>query len=252
MKKNLVLLMLFLCVATQAQNTVTISGYVTDFEGNPISGSDVDLVKSFSGYSDYVAVSDENGYYKLEGVVPGEYLAICAMIPDEYPRMNAVPEEDMRLEFWAWNVIADRDLELNIRYHRLELYGTTVYELYGSYPGYFVYFRPMSLEKVLSDGKDIYLDKQKAEEKGTDISVVPEFLEVKVYADDELLKINSIQPVIEYVGDDKGMGAYLLQVDRPVNRTDRPYIIFRVVATNTEFGEKGENIYFYRIPEFYR
>ena len=36
-------------------------------------------------------------------------------------------EKDQRLEFWAWNFIADRDTTLNIRYHRMEVYGLRIF-----------------------------------------------------------------------------------------------------------------------------
>ncbi|MCC8185960.1 MAG: carboxypeptidase-like regulatory domain-containing protein [Bacteroides sp.] len=250
MKKISFLFALLLTVHLHAQDRVTISGQVTDFDGNPLEKANV-FVQDIRFQLQYETLTDEKGYYELE-VAPGEYASIYILKEELYPRSNAVPEEDMRLEFWAWNVIADRDLEINARYHRLELYGTTAFTIYGGYPGFFIYFRPMSLEKVLAEGKDTYLDKQKAEEKGTDISVGPEYLEVEIYADDIPLKINSVQLVTEYVGEGRGMGGYLVQIDKPALPMDKPYIIFRVVATNTEFGEKGENVYFYRIPEVFR
>lgn len=37
-----------------------------------------------------------------------------------------LPESEHRLEFWAWDFIADRDTTLDIRYHRMEAYLLTV------------------------------------------------------------------------------------------------------------------------------
>ncbi|MCC8034516.1 MAG: carboxypeptidase-like regulatory domain-containing protein [Rikenellaceae bacterium] len=249
--KNILLIAL-LCgpALLSAQDSVKISGYVSDFEGNRIAGAEFDLIDVY-WQSVASAFTDQDGYYQMN-VPKGEFMAMTGMVTDEYPREDAVPEEDMRLEFWAWNVIADRDLEINPRYHRLELYGTTVFEIFGGYPGFFVYFRPMGVTKYVSYEKEVWMDKTTAENTITDISVDPDHLQVWVYGDEEELKINSIQRVEEYVGEGKvPMGAYLLQVDRPVKRPDKPYIVFRVVAKDTHYNEMGENIYFYKLPGFY-
>lgn len=233
---------------TTEKETVTISGKVTDFNGRPIDSSAVQI--RGAGFDNlYEVFTDQNGDYSVE-VEKGNYMALMAMRLKEYPRMDAVPEEDMRLEYWGWNIIADRDLTINPRYDRLELYGTTVFRNYGGYPGFFIYFRPMSLHKYLSSSKEIYLDKSKAE-KTTDISVKPDHLQVRVYADDEPLKINSIRSVEEFGGEGvQSITGYLVQVDAPKNKSDKPYIIFRVEAENTEYSEKGENIYFFEKKDF--
>ena len=146
-------LFLFLCIwginlFAQNKNTITISGQVSDFDGNPIDSSVVRLMhKDFS--TAYETYSNEMGYYTLENVEKGQYMAIFAMRLKEYPRANAVSEEDMRLEFWAWNIIADKDLTINPRYHRLELYGFQVFEVFGGAPYLMAYVRPMSLSKYI-------------------------------------------------------------------------------------------------------
>ncbi|MDR2146639.1 MAG: carboxypeptidase regulatory-like domain-containing protein, partial [Tannerella sp.] len=131
----------------------------------------------------------------------------------------------------------------------LELYGTNVFQVMGGYSGFFVYFRPMSVTKVISYQKEDYLDKSKMEEKGLDVSVRPEYLDVRIFADNELLKINSITPVEEY-GGTVSITGYIVQVDAPKEKSDKPYVIFRVEAENKEFNEKGENLYFYEIKDY--
>jgi len=227
---------------------ITISGYVTDFNGNPIEKCDLELLHRDFTVA-HQTVSDKNGYYAFENIDKGRYMALNALRLEEYPRSNAVPEEDMRFEFWAWNIIAEENITINPRYERLELYGTTVFETYGGYNGFFVYFRPMSLVKMLRYSKDVYLDKNLAESLDLDISVKPEYLDVQVFADDEPLQINSITPIKEYLGTMSIMG-YIVQVDSPKKKTDKPYIVFRVEAENKEDAEKGENIYFYEITNF--
>ena len=234
---------------TQETATITISGQVTDFDGNPIDSCEVDLMHRDFSVVDTV-LTDKTGHYTLTGVEKGQYMALAALRMKDYVYSNAVPEEDMRLEFWAWNVIADKDLTINPRYHRLELYGFQVFKVMGGPPYLWAYVRPMSLGKDLSYGKDIYLDKQKAE-KISDINVLPEDIDFKIYAGDEPLTIHSVQSVEEYCGDDsKPMRGFFLQFDRPEEFSGN-YCIFRIEATHKLFGgEKGESVYFYEIKDY--
>lgn len=245
----LILTMGIFCNAQIKQNTIAISGQVTDFDGNPIDSCLVDLKHSdFS--SAYHTYTDRNGCYKLMNVEKGNYMSLYVIRPKEYPRQNAVPPKDMRLEFWAWNVIADRDLVVNPRYQKLELYGTTVSKIPRTNGGYMIYFRPMSLTKALSYEKEVYLNKEKLEKEGN-ISVTPENLRVKIFADNEPLKINSIQAIEEFGGENETtVTGYIVQVDKPKQTTVEPYIIFRVEAENIEFEEKGENLYFYEVKNY--
>ena len=247
-------LSLFLCILginlfAQNENTITISGQVTDFDGNPIDSCLVYLMHNdFNPI--YYTYSDSTGHYILKGVEKGKYMALTALCMKDYLYSNAVPEEDMRLEFWAWNVIADKDLTINPRYHRLELYGFQVFEVMGGAPYLMAYVRPMSLGKVISYGKDVYLDKSKAE-KMSDISVQPDSIDFKIYAGDEPLTIHSIQPLLEYEGENnQPMRAFFLQFDRP-KEFSGDYCVFRIEATHHSFGiEKGENLYFYELKKY--
>lgn len=243
-------LALALGVTAQAQssNTITISGKVTDFNNNPVDSSVVRILhKNFDvAYETY---TDKDGNYTLKDIDKGRYMAMFAMRPEEYPRENKVSKEKMRLEYWAWNIIADNDLTINPSYDRLEIYGTTVYGINGGYPGLFIYFRPMSVTSYISYSE--FLNKSSAE-KNIDTSIQPENLTIKVYADDELLKINSIQTIKEYTGKENiPLIGYIVQVDKPKQiAKDKKYTIFKVKAENLEFNEKGESIYFYETKNY--
>jgi len=251
---TIIVLLLFAMGCTEKQQvkettTITISGKVTDFDGNPIDSCQIVLFHKDFNFA-YETYSDKTGYYVLKGVEKGQYMALEAICPKEYPRANAVPEEDMRFEFWAWNVIANKDLTINPRYHRLELYGFQVFKVYGGPPYLWAYVRPMSLGKNLSYSKDVYLDKQKAE-KIADITIQPEDIDFKIFAGDEQLNIHSVQPAVEYMGDDNQQGrGFFLQFDRPKEHYDK-YCLFRIEATHKAFeGEKGESAYFYEIKDY--
>ena len=230
----------------QNDNTITISGKVTDFDGNPIDSCCVALYhEDFS--TAYETVSDKTGHYILSGVEKGRYLCMYALRLKEYPRANSVPDEEMRLEFWAWNVIADRDLTINPRYHRLELYGTYAFRTNA---GIMIYTRPMSTGKLLTYSKDIVTDKSLGE-KIANISVKPEHFEIKVFADEKPLKINSVQSIEEFGGEGQmTITGYIIQADLPREKPDKSYFIIRVEATNTEENERGENLFFYELKDY--
>lgn len=166
-----------------------------------------------------------------------------AVRPVEYPSWSEAADEDMRLEFWAWNVLADKDLIIDPRYHRLELYGTVIFERSGGYPGVVIYTRPMSLGRFLSYGREDMAA------EGADLSVEPDEIEFKVYAGGIPLTVRSIQPVEEYTGGGRQV-AYLLYVDMPEMKREK-YSIFRIEAFNRAHGgERGENLYFYEWPVY--
>jgi len=231
-------------------NTIQISGQVTDFDGNPIDSAIIQLKHpDFSeAYSTY---SDANGNYKLRDVKKGIYLAMYVIRPKEYPRRNAVPQEDMRLEFWAWDIIADSDLTINPRYGRLELYGLNAFMVKGGGTGIFLYVRPMSLGKLLKYESEIYTDKAKIDEL-VDINVYPQYFNAEVFVNDELVKINTIQKVVELAATDKNaaMFGYLINIDYHITKKPERPLKIRVIGENTELNEKGENICFFKIEDY--
>ena len=228
----------------QSANTITISGQVTDFEGNPIDSSAVILMqKNFNPAK--MTFSDETGHYKLEGVEKGQYIALIAIRLNEHPSskqmfgIEPVSAENMRLEFWAWNVIADKDLTINPRYNRLELYGFRVFEVIGGPPYLMAYVRPMSVGKFVETGNI------------KDISPAPNDIEFQLFANEEPLAVRSIQTIKEYVGEgEKPHTAFIIQFDRPKSFSGN-YCIFRIEAKHNAFGgEKGENLYFYELINY--
>lgn len=234
-------------VQGQSNETITISGKVTDFEGKAIDSCVVQVLHpDFS--TAYETYSDKNGNYKIYQVKKGNYLALYAIRPKEYPRRNAVPDIDKRLEYWAWNLIADRDLIINPRYHRLELYGLTAFRVQGS-AGLMVYVRPMSLGKLLQYSDAIYTNKERIDNE-VDISVSPDNFRAKAFIDNEPVKIISIQPIKEYIDKEKEpMTGYIMHLE--INKKpEKPYIEIRIEGTNLEFNEKGENVCFYEIADY--
>ena len=228
----------------QNDNTVTISGQVTDFAGNPIDSSAVVLMQRNFNPA-HMTFSDENGHYKLEGVEKGQYIALLAIRLNEHPLskqlfgIEPVSAENLRLEFWAWNVIVDRDLTINPRYDRLELYGFRVFEVIGGPPYLMAYVRPMSVGKFVETGNI------------ENISVDPNDIEFQLFADNEPLTVRSVQTIYEFTGEgEKPLTAFIIQFDRPKSFSGN-YCIFRIEATHNAFGgEKGENLYFFELINY--
>ena len=87
----------------------------------------------------------------------GKYQSMGAINMSTYPHTVKPGLRGKRpnvLEFWAWNFIADRDTTLNIRYHRMEVYGLRIFHIPGGMPTYQIYVRPMSLTRTLQWQKE--------------------------------------------------------------------------------------------------
>lgn len=243
-KTTLTVLTASVGLAVSASDTVSISGTITDFNGNPIDSCAVMIMNpDFS--TAYETVSDDSGRYALSGVPRGKYACLYALRLKEYPRQNMVDEPDMRLEFWAWNLPAYDDMELNIRYDKLELYGTNVISEYGGRKELLIYTRPMSVTKSI--------DFFKADDRSDKtVTVDSRYMEFQVLADGVPLEIMSVQPLTLFNSwSSANDNCYIIQVARPENlkNRNRPCEI-RVIGHNKEFDEWGENVYYYEPPRY--
>lgn len=117
MKQIISLFLLFFCTAiyAQQQDSVTIRGRVTDYNGQPIDS--VSIWWQDPSFNDIAqAVTDKAGYYSAR-IPKGKYQSVGAINMATYPHTAkpGLQESDLRLEFWAWDFIADRDTTLDIR-----------------------------------------------------------------------------------------------------------------------------------------
>ena len=244
-------ILFLVCLSAWAGDYVTISGRVTDYEGNAIDSCAVMLYNPDFSVA-YEAISDSAGFYSITGIAKGDYACVYAMRIKEYPRMQQVAPEDMRLEFWAWNVVADRDISLDIRYDKLELYGTTAFYEYGGRGELLIYTRPMSVAKVLA--YDNYIDKEAAE-KECNVTVAPEYMDFQVYSEGRPLKVLSVQSLslVNSNGNILNDNCYLLQAELPEELRQHPdrSCEIRVVGHNKQYDEWGESVYYLR-PFSYR
>ncbi|MDQ2180803.1 carboxypeptidase-like regulatory domain-containing protein [Marinifilum sp. D714] len=221
-------------------DSITISGIVSDFDGQPVDSALVE-VKHSNFKTAYETLTDSKGHYSLK-VSKGKYFALASLKMSEYPVAGSIlPKDDQRLEFWAWNLIAEEDMILNIKYHRLEVYGVNVFRIQGAHPGYTIYCRPMSLTRGFSE-PDKNLD-------FIDLCPPPEDLEVRVKINGHPVKVNMKEKVKEYVSNGICYG-YLLHVDLPSEQANKNYNIFHIEMTDLKNGDQGEAVYFKRKDDY--
>ena len=261
-KKNLIVLLLFLpliVTAQSAKDSVTIVGRVTDFQGNPIDSCSIDWMnQNFETVTE--ALSDKKGYYHAR-LRKGKYQSMGAIYLPSYTHnasQNGWPQSKQRLEFWAWNFIADRDTTFNIRYHRMEAYGIHAFTIPGAMPTYQIFVRPMSLTRFFEFQKKYPQD---AANHGGDVSGISQKglknafrvdnlspssrdLKVRVWIDGEEVILLQKQEINEYVNAHEVENSYLLTVDRPKHVINLPYIIFKVELSDLVNGDQGEGYYF--------
>ena len=243
MKKTSIFLFLLCVIYLQGNaqtDSIKISGIVTDFEGHPVDSAIVEVKRS-NFKTAYETLTDNKGQYSLK-VLKGKYLALASLKMSEYPLAgSSLPKDEQRLEFWAWNIIAEDDIIFNIKYHRLEIYGVNIFRIQGATPGFTIYCRPMSLTRGFSEPEK-KLD-------FIDICPPPEELDVKVKINGYPVKVNMKEKVKEYVSNGICYG-YLLHIDLPTEQTNKNYDIFHIEMTDLKNGDKGEAVCFRKKDEY--
>lgn len=216
-----------------AEISVKISGRVTDFKNQPIAGASVEL-KDSRFETAARAVSGEDGRYSLTAA-KGKYMALLAV--KDY--------QVKYLEYWAWDIPAEHDLEINPRFDRLEVYAINAWQPQGGYPSYQVYFRPMSLtriiKKITEAGGMENLGKLPFIDIAPDLAVK----DIAVTIDGQPVNILKLNKVREAVGPDQDMIGYVIQTDLPGKKTGSEYSLITITLTDVETGEMGEGSFFF-------
>lgn len=229
--------------------TVTITGQVTDYDGTPIDSCSV-CWKAPSFTNVVEVLTDKNGRYTAQ-VPKGKYQSITAINMSSYASIamqeGKLKEEDYRLEFWAWDFVAERDTTLDIRYHRMEAYGLRVFRIPGASPCYQIYVRPMSLTRTLE-----WMN-LRPEQKTNECQMAPrpEQLAVKVWIDGKEVSVLMKQEIKEYLSADEYCNAYLLTVEKTEqSQTDLPYRTFKVELIDLKNGDRGEGVYYMELEDY--
>ena len=109
----------------------------------------------------------------------------------------------------------------------------------------------MSVTKVVRDPN--FMDKA-AQEKNTNVTVPPEFMDFKVYVDGSPSNVLSVQylSLPNTNGNSINDDCYLIQTAIPnaiYSHFEKPYEV-RVVGHNKEFDEWGESVYYLEVPQY--
>jgi hypothetical protein len=177
-----------------------ISGYMTDFNGNPLRSFFAVYPDAFEDAS--AVWSDDKGYYEI--TLP-ERTYNCFYVNDGNYKSTT-------LEAWSWHMIIDSDQELDHKIGTGEVYNLNVWSNNGGYNSLLLSFRPMVLgdrsnvnSKIIINDKEFDL-----------INIAPELdiKDLKITINGEQAEIYSLQKYYE-TGKDKAMPAYLVQVRRP-------------------------------------
>ena len=253
---NLKLFTLFMLViiptsvlAQTPNDTVLISGKVTDFNGKPIDSCTV-LWQNEQFEPIAQALTDSDGFYSVS-VPKGKYNSVTAIYWPSYAQnamANGLPESEHRLEFWGWNFIADRDTTLNIRYHRMEAYGLHAFYIPGATPAFQIYVRPMSLTRTY----EWMLKQQSNTDNTKSVKLSPSLDEigVRVEIDGKEVAVLYKQEIEEYVNENQVFNAYLITVERPHYLTNCPYWLIKVELTDLQNGDCGEGLYYLEKPDY--
>ncbi len=247
-KQEAVALILFLCGVTArafatpatgaAEDKVRISGRVTDFSNQPIGDAKVELLDSrFQTVVGTTTAAD--GTYAL--MAPkGNYMALVAV--KDYLAKS--------LEYWAWSVPAQKNLEIHPRFDRIEIYALNAWRPQGALPSYQIYFRPMSLTRI----------RKKAIEAGgrenlgmfplLDIAPDLSLKDIAATVDGETVKVLRINKIKEASAPEQDMVGYVIQVALPKRKATKKYRVLIVTLADSETGEKGEASLFFEADPF--
>ena len=222
---------------------IKLYGKVTDFDSNPIEGAIVEI-KNKRFETVYRTISDTEGRYRLD-VDEGRYIAMY--VCKEYAAKN--------LEYWAWNVLAYQDLEINPRIDGLEVYAINAWVPQGAMPSVQIYFRPMSLRraKELSQRLGVGFPASKNELKSLEvIDIAPKLTkeDIDVTVNNQPVEVFEINRLMEAIGEDQSMHAYVVQTSSPKRQMCLDYSRINIVLRDKETGETGEGCLFWKEPSY--
>lgn len=250
MMKRMLLLMIFGIVTlmfhgcVEQRQTFTLSGKVTDFNGNSLDSVTVRL-KDKTYKNLYETLTDKDGNYSLE-VKKGDYYCLYAIKLSEY-RVN-------RLEYWTWNVPVYEDMVINPQYDRMEIYGINVFEPQVTpQETYMIYFRPMSLSKTLQIAASQNVDDKefqtaKRAEKVLESNNLKNMSPENIKPDELTVEVNGVKS--EILGIDKIteytrgllLSGFIVQIKKPVNSKSQlsGYDFISITLNSKETGELGK------------
>jgi len=131
---------LLLSSAFACNASITITGKVTDKNGQPVSKCDVFFNANAWIDDDSIHVQcDASGNYSAV-IEPGLYNSVYVCDEELYGKS--------KLEFWGWNLTFNESQVLNAQFDTMEVYSLATWASNGGSNSMFASFRPMSLAKA--------------------------------------------------------------------------------------------------------
>ncbi len=215
-----------------------IFGHVRDFDGKPVEGADIEL-KTARFENAAAARSAADGSYSMT-VETGMYIALAAV--KDY-RVS-------KLEYWAWNVPAVGEVEIDPRFDRLEVYGLNAWRPQGGFPSYQIYFRPMSLTMTIAAVTKAGGMEKLGGLSFIDIAPALEAKDIAVTIDGERVDVLRVNKVQEASGPNQALYGYLIQTPLPKSAAAGDWITVDVTVSDPATGEKGEGRLYLARPRY--
>jgi hypothetical protein len=211
-----------------SERRIKVFGKVTDFEKNPLQDAVVEI-KSSHFEAIHRTYTNSAGEYEIL-LEKGLYMALMAY--KDY--------KTKYLEYWAWDIPAYQDLQIDPCIGRLEVYAMNAFRPQGAYPSLFIYFRPMSLKRFQEFESRSGVKKIDVIDISPDLS--KDCIEVKING--KAAKILELNRVKEYAGGIDSIIAYLAQLTMP-KKSLIAYLI--KVAFHIRGSKSGGNLGYTRV-----
>lgn len=133
--------------AANSTDSITVSGLVTDRDGQPVSKCDVFFNKEAWISEDSVHVTcDAQGHYEAQ-ITPGHYNSLYICDEEKYAKTA--------LEFWGWNLNLNRSQVIDAAFDTMEVYSLSAWASNGGSNSIFASFRPMRLTTPTHYSKEV-------------------------------------------------------------------------------------------------
>lgn len=207
-----------------------IYGTVKYYDGKPVSKPIIDITGK-----DIVAIGNENGSFEI--YICGKEQQI-GVFEKDYSKNT--------LESWLYNIDLKEDTLLDIRIDKMEVYRINMWE--GERSDY-IHFVPMSLSRVKEAmNKGFKNEMNLLEHKNIWPKLRQE--DIRIYANNEEVKILTFQEVEDYLAEYKGRvyirPSYLVSIPKGYkNKIIKIEVKSKFIINDKEVTERGEGYYFW-------
>jgi len=210
------------------EGEIRIYGKVRNQEGQLIQGAEISI-KDSKLRDIAKGKSNDLGEYEFF-VQAGQHTAF-----------SAVAEQGTTyLPYWEWNFAKMEDCEIDVTLGTIEIYAANVLIPVGTFPQFMIFFRPMSLSKLIQ-----YKNGPKAN-KGEIVDVAPDITieDIELTIDGQKAKIFTLNKVEEF-GGDNNLNGYFMTTQRPIEMNFEDYTKIEIKIHDKDTNEYGKGVLYY-------